>query len=500
MRQIQSFLISLFLFICVFPGYTQENEAVWSEEETDYTIYRIKTFGSLSTNGQTPFWITGNRYGIVPVAANNGYLQAGLFHRQPLGGGWEWRAGLDMVACTPRYRSVYVQQIYAALACRWLNLSIGSRSDYNYNQSLMNPVLSSGDMGISANARPVPEVNLSIPRFIALPGTGGWLQSKGNFAVGRSFDTDYLHAFARPDQYFIKDMLWHHKSLYLRIKDTKNNAPVSMTLGLRHIAQWGGISSDPTADIRRQPQSLKDFIRIVLGKSGDEKATLSDRINVLGSHYGTYDFRLGYEKDKASVFVYYQHFFDDASGMEFKNAGDGLKGIQIDLPGFKYLNRIVLERLVTVNQSGPFHFIEFDHNKYPGYGGGGDDYYNNGEYTSGHAYFNRSLGSPLLISPEYNTDGSLGFKHSRMYAWHLGTEGVLTNVVSYRLLVSAMESFGTPYVPTPAKRSDVSFTTDFHYRFRDSWLFSASFAADRGSLLGNHVGFGVSVAKRGLIR
>jgi hypothetical protein len=499
MKQIQSFLIGLFLLVCVFPGYAQDGETVWSDEKTDYTIYRLKTFGSLSTNGQTPFWMTSNRYGVVPIAANNGYLQAGVFHCQPLGGGWEWKAGLDMVACTPRRKNVYVQQIFAALTYQWLSLNIGSRGDYDYNQSLMDPTLGSGDMGISTNARPIPEANLYIPRFVTLPGTGGWLQGKGNFAVGRSFDTDFLLS-SPTDQYFIKDMLWHHKSLNLKVQDTKSHFPLSMTLGIRHIAQWGGVSTNPTADVRVQPHSFKDFIRIALGKSGNETATLSDQINVLGSHYGTYDLRVGYEKKKGAVYVYYQHFFDDVSGMELRNLGDGLRGIQVALSDFNYLSKIVLERIVTVNQSGPFHFIEYEHTKYPGYGGGGDDYYNNGEYASGHAYFNRSIGSPLLISPEYNADGSLGFKHSRMKAWHLGAEGALTKALSYRLLVSTVESFGTPYAPTLKKLTSASFATDFHYRFHDSWVFSASVAADRGSLLGDHVGFGLSVAKRGFIR
>ena len=73
--------------------------------------------------------------------------------------------------------------------------------------------------------------------------------------------------------------------------------------------------------------------------------------------------------------------------------------------------------------SGPLHFIEFDHDKYPGYGGGADNYYNNGEYTTGASYFNRSLGSPFLISPEYNKNGLLGFRHNRVRAWHLGISG-----------------------------------------------------------------------------
>ncbi|MDR1335645.1 MAG: capsule assembly Wzi family protein [Tannerella sp.] len=378
MKQIR--LLMMFLFLGVFYGRAQDDEAGRREEKTDYTAFRIKTSGSVSTNGQTPFWIASNRYGVVPLEAGNGCLQAGVFHRQPLGSGWEWSAGADLVAAVPRYRTVYVQQLFGALTYRRLSLSIGSREGrQHYNQSLLDSRLSSGDMGLSPNARPVPEINLYVPRFVTLPYTGGWLQGKGNFAAGRSFDSDYMESFLRPVQFYVKDLLWHHKSLYLRVKDTENGFPFSMTLGIRHLVQWGGVSTDPNAAVRVQPRSFMDFIRIVLGQSGDEHATASDRINVLGSQYGTYDIHLDYGRERLAVKAYHQHFFDDASGMELKNGTDGLWGIQVDFPQFPRLRRVVFERLLTVNQSGPFHFIDYDHGKYPGYGGGGDDYYNNGE-------------------------------------------------------------------------------------------------------------------------
>ncbi|MDR2764771.1 MAG: capsule assembly Wzi family protein [Tannerella sp.] len=479
----------------------EEDETAWNEEKADYTMFRIKTSGVLSTNGQTPFWMVSNRYGVVPLEAHNGCLQAGVFHRQPLGAGWEWSAGADLVTAVPRYRTVYVQQLFGALTYRWLSLSIGSREGRrHYSQSLVDPRLSSGDMGISSNARPVPEINLYVPRFITLPYTGGWLQGKGNFAVGRSFDSEYLKSFIRPDQFYVKDMLWHHKSLYVRIKDTENAFPFTMTLGLRHLVQWGGVSTDPKTKVHMQPRSFKDFIRIVLGESGGANATSSDQINVLGSHYGTYDIHLGYEKESLALKAYHQHFFDDASGMELLNGMDGLWGIQADFPHFAYLRKVVLERLVTLNQSGPFHFIDYDHDKYPGYGGGGDDYYNNGEYPAGHAYFNRGVGSPLLVSPEYNTDGTPGFKHTRIRAWHLGAEGALTPALSYRILLSSIESFGRPYRPTLKKMTGTFFLADFSYAFPKDWTLSVALAVDRGSLPGNHTGCSISVAKQGLIR
>ncbi|MDR0845413.1 MAG: capsule assembly Wzi family protein [Tannerella sp.] len=496
MKRIRLIYILFMLLVSIVAGYAQDDVA--PVKTTDGISYRIKTFGSFATNGQTPFWLVGNQQGMVPINSNNGYLQAGIFHSQSLGRKSNWKTGLDMVAVTPRYRHFYIQQLYTEINYQKIRLSIGSRNGTNYHSSLLDPALSSGDLGISTNARPIPEIKLFASEFIPFPWTGGWLQGKGDFAVGRSFDSDYLESFVRTKQNYIRDILWHHKSAYLRVKDTKNDFPASLSVGIQHIAQWGGVSTDPS--LGKQPQSARDFIHVILGRSGGENASLSDQINVQGSHYGTYDVRLGYEKKDWSVFAYYQHLFYDHSGIEYYNGLDGMEGIQLNLPKLPWMSKVVIEYISTLNQSGPFHYIMYDHSKYPGFGGGGDNYYNNGEYTTGASYFNRGIGSPLLFSPEYNANGSLGFKHNRIRAWHLGAEGHVAADLSYRLLLSTMESYGTAYAPTLKKLTNASFTTDFSYHFHNSWIFTASIAGDWGSTFGNHLGCGISVTKWGILK
>ena len=479
------------LLISTIYGYAQDALT------ENFTFYYLETFGSASTNGQTPFWMVSNQQGVVPIDNNNGYLQAGIFNRQIIGKKIHWDTELNIVYSTPRYRHAYIQHLYTEAAYKWIHLSIGSNNKYGFYNSLTNPRLSSGNLARSLNARPIPEINLFIPTFVTIPKTKEWLQVKGHFAVGRSFDSDYIKSFINNQEEHVENVLWHHKSLTFRVKDTKNDFPLSATLGIHHTAQWGGTSTNP--ELGKQPQTLKDFIRIILGKPGGEDASHSAIENVLGAHYGVYDFGLGFEEKDWSISTYYQHLFNDKSGMEFRNKGDGLKGIQVNLNKIPWLQAIVIEHLSTLNQSGPFHFIEFDHQKYPGSGGGADNYYNNGEYTTGASHFNRSLGSPLLLSPEYNTNGELGFRHNRIRAWHLGAEGNVSSQIAYRILLSNMESYGTAYKPTLKKLTATSFTTDLHY-LRESWRFSASIATDIGSLFGDHVGFSLSIAKQGFLR
>ena len=483
----------LFLYYIILSAYMLSARA---QEGINHLNYHVQSFGSVSTHSQTPFWMVSNQHGVIPLDANNGYLRTSMDYHHFFNDNWSWVTKVDLVAVAPRYRNLYVQQLYTELAYKGIRLSIGSHESGKYLQTVTDPLLSSGDMGLATNARPIPEINLYSPDFISLPWIGSWVQSKANFAVGRSFDTDFLDSFIGENQYYIQRLLWHHKSLYLRLKDSKNNFPFSFIVGLRHTAQWGGEATNPLLE-GQQSHTLRDFLRVIIGQSGGTSASMSDQVNKLGAHYGTYDFRLGYEKNDLAIYGYYQHLFNDASGMEFKNAIDGLKGIQVDLPKFQWIKKIIFEHLYTLNQSGPLHYIWFEHNKYPGYGGGADNYYNNGEYTTGFSYFNRSLGTPFLLSPEYNNDGKLEFKHNRVKAWYLGVEGEINCFLSWRLRLSTMESLGTHYAPTLKKLTASSFITDFSYCNKD-WTLSTSIAADHGNLLGNHWGVSISIAKQGI--
>ena len=85
-----------------------------TEEVEDATSYKAEIFGSASSGSTTPFWMVSNRYGIVPLDAGNGYLNAGIFHQQHFGKGFRWSAGLDIIAAVPRYHNVFVQQVWGA--------------------------------------------------------------------------------------------------------------------------------------------------------------------------------------------------------------------------------------------------------------------------------------------------------------------------------------------------------------------------------------------------
>lgn len=486
------------IFFCICIGSMAMHGLSQTSHSPQKTSYQLETVGSAATGDHTPFWINSNTYGVMPLDAGNGYLRGQVHHHQLLGNGFYWSAGLDALVVAPREKNVYIQQLYAEIGYKSLLLSVGSKEQYI---SLWDKRLSSGDMIQSANARPTPEINIQMPAFTEIPWTKGWLQVKGHVAVGRSFDNDYLKDFVNPTQEYTQDILWHHKSAFLRLKDSRNQFPLYGSVGLRHIAQWGGSSTDPA--IGEQPHTFKDFMRVFLGRSGGEGATSSDKVNVLGSHHISYDFQVGFAQKDWNLQAYYQHLCFDKSGLTFRNRTDGLWGLQLDLPRFSPIQKVVIEYVTTKNQSGPFHFIDFDHEKHPGRGGGADDYYNNGEYPTGLSYFNQAIGSPLLPSPIYNKNGTLGFLNNRIQDWHIGLEGNVSAVVFYQALITVMNGWGTAEEPFLRQKTGVSLGLKIDYTPQrlKGWTFFGSLAGDTGNILGEKsYGLSIGIRKQGILK
>ncbi len=487
MKFLPLFLLTAFSFTAIAQ----------SQETINTTYYNAEIFGSAATGDNTPFWMVNNRYGVVPQEAGNGYLNIGIYHNQIINKDFHWSAGLNAIGAAPRYRNVYIQQLFAEIGYKSLLLTVGSKEQYH---SLWNKRLSSGDMVQSTNSRPIPEINLSMPEFNVVPLTKGWLQVKGNFAVGHSLDNTYLEKSAPENQYYVEDVLWHHKSVFLKIEDTQNNFPLYLTLGMRHMAQWGGDSNNPK--VGQQPHSLKDFGRIIFAKSGGAGATPSDSINALGNHGGSYDLGLSYKHTLMNIHTYYQHYFADKSGMELRNGTDGLWGLEIDIHATKYINNIVIEYFNTTNQSGPFHYLWFDHDAWPGRGGGADNYYNNAEYPTGFSYFNRNIGSPLIPGPEYNEDGTFGFKNNRVSSWHFGIDGEISPLLAYRILFTSMKGWGTHQRPFLEPTNGTSTLVDIIYTHPNlkGWQFTASAGLDTGTMVGESFGISFGIRKQGVLK
>lgn len=325
MKKIQLFLLQGLL--SSVPLYT-----LTAQTTTPSTHYAVET-GIVAGHGDySPFWFTANRQGLSSVKTENGYLRAGIFHSQALGRHFTWKAGLDLATAYNYTSSFVVQQAYADLSYRWLNLSIGSKER---TPELRNPKLSTGGLVESNSARPVPQVRIEIPQYISVPGTNHWLHIKGHLAYGTFTDNNWQEDFARSGNLYTKDVLYHSKSFFMKV-GKKESFPLEFEAGLQMAAQFGGKQyvEGQKEPIMKMPSDFMDFIRVLIPMSGSDNAMEGEQINKYGNHVGSWNIGLtGYVQDWR-IKAYYEHFFEDESQMFFGYGPwkDGLLGVEVTLP------------------------------------------------------------------------------------------------------------------------------------------------------------------------
>ena len=191
----------------------------------------------------------------------------------------------------------------------------------------LNDELSSGSMLISNNAEPMPKIGLVSSAKI-----------KKNPNI--TFNFGVSHGEFEKNDYYDKKPLLHEKFIYLNVK--KDN--YKFGVGLVHEAIWGG-STFFGGD---EPSEFKDFLKIIISADGPLIEGQS-HANALGNHLGLWDFYYQKNYKNQILKLYYQHFFEDTSGLRFHNRFDGLWGLELN----NYIpdTTILLEYLDTSNQN-----------------------------------------------------------------------------------------------------------------------------------------------------
>ena len=488
--------------LCLFLG-----GASCGLAQTDTLLtYRVEASANASSGSYAPLWFTANRNGLSSQEPNSGYLRAGLAYRQAFNRGWKIGAGLDLVGAVNSPSGFIVQQAYADISWRVLNLSIGSKERAPLGK---NPLLSSGGMVEGNNARPVPQVRAEIADYYTVPGTRGWFAFKGYVAYGRFTDDRWQRDFARPfQQAYVQKVLYHSKALMLKVGN-KERFPLEAEAGMMMSAQFGGerhdFDSDGTEEVECMPHGLKNFGKVFFAKSGGADTPGGDQVNVEGNHVGSWDFALNYYWRDWKFRVYYEHFFDDHSQMffEYGRWKDGHLGIEVTLPKNRWVSTLLWEGLATKDQSGPILYDGDDRFEGAAFQGtqisAKDDYYNNFFYQSWQHY-GLGMGNPLLPGPIYNKEGNLKFRSNRVRANHWAFCGTPSDEWGYRVLMSYALHWGTYSNPLDkiCKQFSSLYEVTYSPRKWDGWHFSLSAAVDHGDYLGNSGGGMITVRKEGI--
>ncbi len=478
---------------------------------------QLEAQSTVAGGDNNPLWLNANKYGLSSLETSNGYLRAAVL--RPMSGDsarrWDFSYCADVAVGYGMTSTVVVQQAFVEVS--WLKglLTVGSKEQ---PAELKNNELSSGSQCLGINARPIPQLRLSLPDYFTIPGTKGWLGLKGHFSYGMFTDDNWQKDFTRSLSKHTKNTFFHSKAGYLMLH--KPGSKFTIEAGLEMACEFGGSSMnvDENGELveEKNKSNLNSFLRAIIPSGNDQELTQGtnqEYQGAEGNHVGAWNFRLSWEEPTWGISLYGDHYFEDISQM-FHLDYDGyttgenwrkkdrsrfllydlkdiLVGVELTLRRCDWLNHVLVEYINTTYQSGP---VFFDHKKFAAdHIGGRDSYYEHSLYT-GWQHWGQVIGNPLYRSPLYNEDRQIMPEDSRFRAVHLGMSGNIYRGIHYRLLGSIQKGYGTYNSPFDAPQRNFSFLAEADYLF-DSWNIKCSFGLDRGKLLGDNTGIQLTVGK-----
>lgn len=468
--------------------------------------YKIGIVNSVSHH-KTPLWLTANQYGLSSVKPYNGFLNVSLSRDSKNDSLRIWRIGYiaDFAVAYNNTSIPFIHQLAANIDYKRASLSIGSKEEC---MSLKNNELSSGSQTFGINARPIPQIRLSLPDYWCFTGKKHpWGAIRGFISYGVMTDGKFQRDYVLPSERYSRKVLYHAKAGFLRLGNPEK-FPLTFEGGIEMATQFGGIIYNYQLEngLMSEPihmsHTFKDFVNSTFGIGNDPTDGIYK--NATGNTVGSWLFRLNYKYKDWTASVYYDHYFEDHSQLFFEYGWlDGLIGVELSLPKNRFLSNIVYEFLKTTYQSGPLYHDRTD--LIPDQISGNDKYYNHGLYA-GWQHWGQAIGNPLFISPLYDNDGKLAFKYNRFKAHHVGLSGNPLRNLHYRFLYTFERNWGTYDDPLEHSKVNHSVLLEATYSptkigkwNANGWLFGLGLALDKGSLIGHNTGFQIKIYKSGLL-
>ena len=432
-------IITIFFILTISNLFAQNNEI---KREIKYTA---EAGAIISTNGETPFWLRANQYGIVPNqspiftlrgSVSSDYKKAISKEDQYKLSKFDWGFGLNIVGDVGKESQFLIPEAYIKAKLGVFEIYGGRRKEIF---GLVDSTLSSGSYIWSGNALPMPKIQISTPNFVPLPYTKGFLSFKGIYA----------HGWFENSRTDVKNFYLHQKSLYFRLG--KPDWKFHFYGGFNHQVQWGGtlLYPDPTNQLAYNGQvgsSFNDYVNVVTGMSlavaGDTtKHGANDAFNRSGNHLGTIDFGFDVNTNNFSILCYRQNIYEDGSLYYLANISDGLNGISVKIKKKSdakiRLQKIVFEYLNTTNQSGLTGSDNTNARLR-----GEDNYFNNSVYRNGWTYNQTSIGTAFINNISVTNTSNIYFNNSRVEAFYLGLKGLVSENIKTEIRVSTSRNWG----------------------------------------------------------
>jgi len=366
--------------------------------------------GATATSGSTlPFWLYANTSGRMDPSSSAGLVQGRVARTMSARTDQTWSIGYgaEVIGRASARQTLFFPQLYAEARYRFLRVRVGRKVE---TIGTVDDLLTSGSMGTSRNATPMPKVLVRTDGYVDVPFTNEWVE----------FKSRYEHGWMS-DERFVNDAFLHQKSFYLR---GGGPSPVQGYVGLIHKAMWGG--TEP--NFGRIPQSFDEYTRAVFARNGTDDSPSADSAFIQGNHFGIWDFGVSANLGSFHAHAYHQVPYDDKDNLKLKDPQDGITGISLtDSQSRWWVDRVLYEFVYTKSQNGP--------------GPDGNNYFNHSIYESGWTLHGRMAASPLL-TPFPSGSNQRGIENNRVVGHHLGISG---NIGSFdvRAFVTYTRNFGT---------------------------------------------------------
>lgn len=386
MKHILIFLLSVFITLSV------------KAQVLDSLQVQAGTSVTVATKDYLPLWLVANRYGVISDQQFDFSTHVRATNTNQLFPWLKLDYGVDLYN-NDHLRKTLLQEAYVKATYKNLKFSAG-----RFKQVIgeVDPELSSGSLGVSGNALPIPKISLSLD-YTDIPFTNGWIQFKGQIS----------HGWMGGHQ-FMKDAYLHEKNLYFRLGKHK----LKLYGGIQHYAVWGGSRSDfLTLD-----KSWDGFFNVLLAKESDDGSTTGQiRPNRSGDQRGVIEAGAEWENDDYKINLNNQTPFDMGQGIDIKNI-DRLLSLNFTnkKPGAK-LKKVTLEFIYT-KQMNDFYAMQYR-----------ESYYNNGIYRTGWEYNDQIIGTPLFIN---RVRGSKYFDDVKPFDWDGPQRDIppLSNIINNRVV------------------------------------------------------------------
>ncbi|WP_298247444.1 capsule assembly Wzi family protein [uncultured Christiangramia sp.] len=376
----------------------------------DYFNLNATGTAGLFSGSESPFWIHSNRRGRLDERTFYSGLLTGtaIFEIDntrsfQFGGGILYKDGYD--------NSFKIDEAYFSYVSPKIRVDIGKRQRTDLYQGLS---VSNESILWSLNASPFPGISIETvePVFFNFKDYGLGFK----FSIG-----EYL----LDDERFIDNTRLHHKSGHLVYRTQKD---FEVSLGLQQFVQWAGTSEE----FGRLPQSLEDYGSVITGSAGTDDVE-GEEVNALGNQIGSYELKISSRISNLDFEFFYNHIFEDGSGLKMGNLPDGRYGIYVEdnrdtFWGEDWIKAIIYEFHYTKNQSRSRKSSTSD---------GADNYFNNNLYRSGWTYQNLIIGNPFILT----TDERFRIGVNIITAHHVGITGKAFKL-PYRALLSYRKNYG----------------------------------------------------------